>query len=139
MKIKVNVVAVDGYRAYRTFDNLEAARRFAHRRAGEAPEVSVAFDYAVAADGVLKVTVGGDATLADVFPRSFDYLRDEDEAKEDCSRWCESWFRNGAIACEFCPKGGLASLCDDEADYALDVAAATHEMEPAPDPDDIPF
>jgi len=65
--IRVRYEAVDGFAKVKTFKTLSAARRFAHYYVGSDAEVST-MGYAVAPDGVGKVTVSGAATITDLFP-----------------------------------------------------------------------
>lgn len=64
MSITVRYSAIDGFSKSRSFKTLAAARRFAVGYVGEHPEIGSY--YAVAGDGVGKVTVRG-ATLAELF------------------------------------------------------------------------
>lgn len=81
-KITVSVRAIDGYRTTRRFKTLAGAQRFAQERVGETPEISHGLGYAVAADGVVKVSVDG-ATLRDLFPVACHSLfGPDDEAAE---------------------------------------------------------
>ena len=63
--IKIRYDAVDGFKATRQFKTIEGARRYAHERVGEHPEISSR--YAVSQDGVGTIYVSG-ATLEDLFP-----------------------------------------------------------------------
>lgn len=62
--IKVTYSSIDGFRQSRSFKTLTAARRFAVKWVGEAPELGS--HYAVSFDGVGKITVQG-VTLAALF------------------------------------------------------------------------
>jgi hypothetical protein len=64
MELIVTYSSVDGYRSRRTFKTHPAAKRFAVRYVGQTPEFGPG--YAVADDGIGKVTVSG-CTLAQLF------------------------------------------------------------------------
>lgn len=70
--------AVDGGYDRRTFKTLEGARKFAWHWVGENAEVSWSYGYAISDDGIGKVTVKGDATVFDLFPRAKRELLGED-------------------------------------------------------------
>ena len=70
MSIKLIYSSVDGYRTKATFKTLKNARHFAHKWIGEHP--SIGTGYAVSDDGIGKIVVYGDATLADLFPANRD-------------------------------------------------------------------
>lgn len=63
--IRVTYSSVDGVRKVHAFKTLKGARAFAQERVGNHPELGNT--YAVAGDGIGKVTVEG-VTLADLFP-----------------------------------------------------------------------
>jgi hypothetical protein len=64
MTITVTYTSIDHFRARRTFKTLKAARAFAVHYLGEHPEIGT--HYAVAEDGIGKVTVTG-CTLGQLF------------------------------------------------------------------------
>ena len=70
MEIKIRYSTVDRYSENRVFKTLKGAQRYAHRKVGPHPEISVAFRYAVSSYGTAKIEVRGDATLEQLFPGS---------------------------------------------------------------------
>lgn len=65
MTITVRYTSIDGCRESRTYKTLEGARKFAQYWIGPHPEIG--YSYAIAGDGVGKITVLG-AALAELFP-----------------------------------------------------------------------
>jgi hypothetical protein len=65
--IKVRYSSIDGFSKTAKFKTMNGARKFAHKWVGEHPEIGS--HYAVAGDGVGKVTVEG-TTLAELFPNT---------------------------------------------------------------------
>lgn len=64
--IKLTYSSVDGFRKNRSFKTLKAAQKFAQQWVGAHPEIGAG--YAVAGDGIGKVTVTEGASLAELFP-----------------------------------------------------------------------
>jgi hypothetical protein len=65
MMIKIRYSSVDGVRTLRSFSTLAGARRYAHERVGKHPDIGTG--YAISDDGIGKIEVYGEATLADLF------------------------------------------------------------------------
>jgi hypothetical protein len=63
--IKIRYSSIDGFRQKKTFKTLKGARDFAQKYVGKYPEMGS--DYAVAGDGVGKITVIEGVTLAELF------------------------------------------------------------------------
>jgi hypothetical protein len=66
MGIIVHYRSIDRFTQRATFATLAGAQRFAQRWVGEHPDLGST--YAVSDDGVGRIMVDGDATLADLFP-----------------------------------------------------------------------
>jgi hypothetical protein len=81
--IKVRYSTIDGVSKSRTFKTVAGARKFAQHWIGRHPEIG--YHYAVAGDGVGKITVSG-ATLADLFPADDQRSEDGDGARQG-SEW----------------------------------------------------
>jgi hypothetical protein len=63
--ITVRYRSLDQFSESRKFKTLAGARRYAHRRIGEHPEIGSR--YAVSGDGIGRITCEG-CTLAELFP-----------------------------------------------------------------------
>jgi hypothetical protein len=68
--IIVHYESIDSYGRVKTrsFKSLKGAQKYAHDWIGPCP--SLGGYYAVSDDGVGKITVSGDATLAELFPEA---------------------------------------------------------------------
>lgn len=66
MKIRTIYTSVDGYREAKTHLTINAARNWAARWVGQTPEVGTT--YAIAGDGIGKITVQG-CTIQELFPQ----------------------------------------------------------------------
>lgn len=84
MLIRLYFSTVDNCRSTRTFKSLKGAQKAAWDRVGKHPEIGS--NYAVSGDGIAKVVVSGDATLAQLFPPT------PDEYKLEAGR---AIYRNG--------------------------------------------
>lgn len=66
MKIRLYFSTIDNCRSTRLFKSLKGAQKAAWDRVGKHPEIGS--NYAVSSDGIAKVVVSGDATMAEMFP-----------------------------------------------------------------------
>lgn len=141
MELIVTYSSVDGYRSRRTFKTHRAAKRFAVEYVGPHPEVGPG--YAVADDGIGKVTVSG-CTLAQLFgdgpPPPADPaapVAPAQEPKEGDYGWrtttiLYSWVHDGAVGTEY----GPVHPCPDLATAAAEIEAEWNRLYPDGDPDE---
>lgn len=73
MKIRLYFSTIDNCRSTRLFKSLKGAQKAAWDRVGRHPEIGS--NYAVSGDGIAKVVVSGDATLAQLFPPAPDEFK----------------------------------------------------------------
>ena len=59
MAIRIRYETIDRFRETRRFQTLTGARAYARRRLGDTFDISDTFHYAIAGDGVGKITVVG--------------------------------------------------------------------------------
>lgn len=139
MNIRVYYHAVDGFSEHRNFKTLRGARKYAQMRVGAHPDFGG--HYSVSHDGVGKITVYGDATLGDLFPRDDEPLR-EDPAQPGRCRVCGGTLvvlgALGRVAHFRCRDCGADHAVDDPA-LARRLALETGEADPDPVDGDEPY
>lgn len=73
MKIRLYFSTIDNCRSVKTFKSLKGAQKAAWDRVGKHPEIGS--NYAISSDGIAKVVVSGDATMAQLFPPAPDEFK----------------------------------------------------------------